>query len=98
MPAYVVVEVDVFDEATYEKYKRLVPDTIEAHGGRYLARGGQVVSLEGAWQPKRLVILEFENLARAQEWWACSEYREPKRIRNSSARTRMIAVEGVVPS
>jgi uncharacterized protein (DUF1330 family) len=44
MPAYVVVEVNVKDPGTYERYKQLAPPSIAAYNGRYIALAG----LEGA--------------------------------------------------
>ena len=95
MPAYVIVEVDIHDPANYERYKTLVPATITAYGGRYLARGGRVETLEGDWNPARVVILEFPSLQRAREWWSAPEAAHIKALRQSSARTKMIVVEGV---
>jgi uncharacterized protein (DUF1330 family) len=51
--------------------------------------------LEGDWNPKRIVILEFESMQRAKEWLNCGEYREPRKMRHRTARTKMILVEGV---
>lgn len=48
MPAYAITNVNVKDAA---------PDTITRHGGRCLVRGGTHQTLEGAWQPSRLVVL-----------------------------------------
>lgn len=95
MAAYVFVEVDVHDPAAYERYKTLAPPAIAAYGGRYLARGGRCVTLEGGWAPARAVILEFPSVERAQEWWASAEYAPGKALRHASARSKMIVVEGV---
>ncbi len=94
MPAYVVVQVDVQDPATYEKYKPMVPPTIAAYGGRVIVRGGKTEILEGDWLPKRLVILEFPSVEQAKKWWASEEYAEAKALRQRSAKTQMIVVEG----
>ena len=56
MAAYVVVDVDVQDSVKYEEYRKTVLPTLQAYGGRFLARGGNVDVLEGTWSPKRLVI------------------------------------------
>jgi uncharacterized protein (DUF1330 family) len=45
-------------------------------------RGGAAETLEGDWQPKRIVILQFENVQRAKEWLNCPEYREPRKMRH----------------
>jgi len=95
MPAYVVVNVEVHDPQRYEKYKELAPASIAAHGGRYLARGGPAEILEGAYQPRRFVILEFPTVERARTWWACEEYARAKALRQATARTDMILVEGL---
>jgi uncharacterized protein (DUF1330 family) len=95
MPAYVVVDVEVTDPVRYEEYKQLAPPAIAAYGGRYLARGGRVDTLEGTWAPSRLVIVEFPTAAQAKAWWNCEEYREAKALRHATARSQMIVVEGV---
>ena len=53
MPAYVIADIDVQDPVRYADYRAMVPASIEAYGGRFLARGGKVESLEGPWRPKR---------------------------------------------
>ena len=95
MPAYVIAEVEIQDPESYEEYKKLVPKSIAQYGGKYLARGGTAEALEGNWNPKRVVILEFESLARAKEWLNCSEYAPARSIRHKSAKTNMIVVEGL---
>ncbi len=97
MMAYVIVELEVTDPQLYETYKKLAPPTIAAYGGKYLARGGETIVLEGTWQPKRLVILEFESLERANAWWNSPEYAEPKRLRQRSAITNMVLIAGTPP-
>jgi uncharacterized protein (DUF1330 family) len=95
MSAYVIVDIAVTDPDVYQQYKEVVSATVKRYGGRYLARGGQTACLEGDWTPGRLVLLEFDTLERAREWWNSAEYREPKALRQRCATTRMIAVEGV---
>jgi uncharacterized protein (DUF1330 family) len=95
MPAYVVVEIEVLDKERYENYKQMVPPTLAAYGGRFLVRGGEVETLEGAWSPRRLVVLEFPSAGRAKEWWGSAEYASAKALRQATARTQMILVKGV---
>ena len=95
MPAYVIVEIDVTDPKGYEEYRRLGPPTVAAYGGKFVVRGGKVEVLEGNWVPKRLVVLEFESMERAKEWWASKEYSAAKQVRHKTAITNMIVVEGV---
>ena len=95
MAAYVIVEISITDPNEYEDYKKLTPAAIAAYDGRFVVRGGQTVSLEGNWQPERIVVLEFPSVARAKEWWNSDEYSKAKEIRQRTAHTKMIVVEGV---
>ena len=95
MPAYIVVEIDVKDPHAYEEYKALAQPSIEAYGGRYIVRGGEVETLEGSWSPTRLVVLEFPDRARARAWWESTEYDAAKALRQRAAATEMILVEGL---
>ncbi len=95
MAAYVVVEIDVTDPVGYEEYRKLAPPTVSAYGGKFVVRGGQVEVLEGSWVPGRLVVLEFESVERAKEWWASKEYSAAKQVRQRTAVTNMIVVDGV---
>jgi uncharacterized protein (DUF1330 family) len=95
MSAYVIVEIEVHDPARYAEYKKLAGATVESHGGKYIVRGGKTEVLEGDWQPKRIVVLEFPSMNRAREWLNCEEYREPRQMRHRTAKTNMILVEGV---
>jgi uncharacterized protein (DUF1330 family) len=95
MPAYVIVETDVTDPEQYEKYKAASPGAVAAGGGSFLVRGGELTVLEGDWQPSRLVVLEFENLAAAKRWYESEAYQEAKQLREGAAHLRVVAVQGV---
>lgn len=95
MAAYVIADVAIEDPVEYEEYKKMVPATLAAYGGRFLARGGEVAVLEGAWRPNRLVILEFESVERAKAWWASEEYRAAKALRQRTSTGSLVVVAGV---
>jgi uncharacterized protein (DUF1330 family) len=95
MSAYVIVDIVVHDQKTYDEYKQLAPATVAAYGGKYLARGGKTEVLEGDWTPKRLVILEFPSLEQANYWFNSPEYAHPKDMRRLSTRTNMVVLDGV---
>lgn len=58
-------------------------------------RGGALTALEGDWQPKRLVILEFPSVAQARAWIDSPEYAPARRLRQAAAKSNIIVVEGV---
>ena len=95
MNAYIIVEIEVYDPIGYEEYKKLAGSTVEAHGGKYIVRGGKTEVLEGDWQPKRIVVLEFPSMEQAKEWLNSNEYAEPRKMRHRAAKTNMLVVEGV---
>ena len=94
MKAYVVVDITINDPAPYDRYKGMAPAAIAKYGGTYLVRGAQTTTLEGSWDPKRFVILEFPDAEKARAWWSSPEYAEAKKLRQSCADTRMLLVEG----
>ena len=98
MPAYLFADVEVTDPAGYEQYRQRVSATIEAFGGRYLVRGGATEVLEGDWKPKRLVILEFVDMARLKAWYESPEYRPLIELRQRTTTSTLVAVEGVASS
>ncbi|HEV2045313.1 MAG TPA: DUF1330 domain-containing protein [Chthoniobacterales bacterium] len=95
MSAYVIVDLEIVDPTGFEEYKKRVVPLVEKYGGEYIVAGGQIETLEGDWKPKRIVVLEFESMQRAKDWLNCEEYREPRKIRDRTAKTKMILVEGV---
>ncbi len=94
MPAYIIVEVTIHDKSRYEEYKKLTPASIYAYGGRFIIRGAKCETLEGEWEPERIVVLEFPSVARAKEWWDSDLYAPAKKIRNATATSKMIVVDG----
>jgi uncharacterized protein (DUF1330 family) len=95
MSAYVIVEVYIHDHREYEEYKKRTPAAIAAFDGKFLVRGGHTMTMEGDWNPERIVVLEFPTVERANEWWHSEIYSDAKRIRQRAARTKMIIVEGL---
>jgi uncharacterized protein (DUF1330 family) len=95
MPAYIIVETDINDPEQYERYKEASPGAVEAGGGRFVVRGGDLAVLEGDWRPKRLVMLEFEDLDAAKRFYESPTYQEVKQLREGAAKLNMVAVEGL---
>ena len=97
MPAYVIVDVTVTDQATMDEYRKQVPATLAKYGGRFLVRGGAHQTIEGSWKPNRLVVLEFPSMEQATRWYDSEEYREPKALRLRAGTANLVMVEGIQP-
>ena len=95
MNAYVIAKVKVTDWDRYKEYMKLTPATIEKFGGKFVARGGQMVTLEGPETTERIVLIEFTSLEKAREWYRSKEYGEAKKKREGAAIASFIAIEGV---
>ncbi len=54
--------------------------------------------LEGSWDPKRLVIVEFPDADHARRWWSSPEYAAAKAIRQATSVGTLVLLEGVSPS
>jgi uncharacterized protein (DUF1330 family) len=95
MSAYVITDIQVTDPMRYEDYKVLSSSSAALYGGTFIVRGGAHDSLEGDWQPNRVVILEFPSADHVRRWWSSPEYEAAKAIRREAAESRIIMVEGV---
>jgi uncharacterized protein (DUF1330 family) len=95
MKAYVIGDIEMRDPARYDEYRKQVLPTIEKHGGRFLVRGGAAEVVEGDWKPRRIVVIEFPDMAALKAWYDSPEYAPLIKLRQSASRGSLIAVEGV---
>jgi len=95
MSAYVIGEIDVTDPAAYDDYRKQVLATIEKYGGRFAVRGGAVEPLEGGWNPKRIVVVQFPSIDQARKWYRSPEYAPLIALRQKASRGKLVLVEGV---
>lgn len=94
MRAYAVAQVTVKDEMTFADYRKDVLATVTAQGGRFLVRGGAISVVEGEWPIPRLVRIEFQSRAAAENWYRSPEYQKLLPLRQSSSVTNLIIVDG----
>jgi uncharacterized protein (DUF1330 family) len=95
MAGYVIANVNVTDPTLFEEYRGMVPGTIEAYGGKYLVRGGAADVAEGTWTSNRLVVIEFDSVDRAKEWYNSPEYSAAKAVRQRASTGDLLFVEGI---
>lgn len=94
MPAHWMARVKVTDEASYGEYAKRAGPAIEKHGGRFLARAGRFVTLEGAEYPRN-VLIEFPSVEAAEACYNSSEYQEAVGFAKGAADRLLVIVEGV---
>ena len=95
MPAYLIARIEVTNWSRYKEYTQLTPGVIAQYGGRFLVRGGSVVSLEGPAESGRIVVIEFPTLDQAKTFYNSPEYTKVKALRAGAATGQFIAVDGV---
>lgn len=94
MPAYIIANVAVEDETTYERYRAGVPATVKQYGGEFMVRGGRFERLEGAEPLPRLVVLKFPSYEQALAWYNSPEYQPLAKLRQSASTGNLVVVEG----
>jgi uncharacterized protein (DUF1330 family) len=95
MAAYLIAEIEITDPQGYAEYTKVVPETLEKYGGKFLVRGGKAHPLEGDWPERRRVLIEFPSIEQARAWWSSPEYARPMEMRRASSNGRLVFLEGV---
>jgi uncharacterized protein (DUF1330 family) len=95
MSVYMIVEIEIRDAHLYGRYVEGVRAVVEAHGGRYLVRGGTVTPVSGNWSPERVIVIEFESAEQVRRCFSSAEYLELAPLREQSTASRAILVDGL---
>jgi uncharacterized protein (DUF1330 family) len=96
-PGYVIAEVEVTDLATMGKYGEKVPATLAPFNHHYLVRSSKTQALEGEPPKGGIVVIAFDSVAKAREWYDSPAYAAIRPIRQSAAKSRIFIVEGLAP-
>jgi uncharacterized protein (DUF1330 family) len=97
MPAYLIGEHSISDAAKFEEYRVKAGPLIEKYGGRFITKGGshEVLEKENAiWQPDRVVIVEFPDMAALTAWYRSPEMQPLFALRHASSKDMLITLEG----
>ena len=95
MAGYIIARVKVTDPEKYKDYMAVTPGLIAKHGGRFVVRGGETVTLEGPEETGRVVVIEFDSLEQAKAMYESEEYQNAIELRAGAATAQFIAVAGV---
>jgi uncharacterized protein (DUF1330 family) len=94
MSAYLIAMETIHDEAMFAEYRKQVVATVEAFGGRFVARGGKLTVLEGEWQHPRTVIIEFPSRESAEGWYKSADYQKIIGFRLKSTSGNLVILDG----
>jgi len=95
MSAYIIAQVEVTNTEKYKEYMAKTPETINKYGGKFVARGGAPITLEGNPENRRVVILEFADSETAKKWYFSEEYQNVKKLREGAANASFVVIDGV---
>lgn len=95
MSAYLIARINVTDWDTYQEYMKLTPDIIASHNGRFISRGGELSTLEGEEESRRVVIIEFDSVEAAKAFYHSDAYQKAVQVRANAADAQFIVVGGV---
>ena len=93
--AYILVQADISNPERYAEYAKLAPDIVTKYGGRYLARAGRTLTLEGPPARSRVVVIEFPSVDAAQRFYSSPEYTAARKLRDGSATAQFVVVEAL---
>ncbi len=91
---YAILTEDIHDEARMDEYGRASMDSLIEHGGRVLVVDADVEVLEGTWHGTRTVVVEFESVERAKEWYRSPSYQEALPLRQAAADCNVAILAG----
>lgn len=90
---YIIGHITVTDPEGYPEYVQKDTPILQAHGARFVVRGGQSQTMEGTSQDRHVVI-EFDSYEAALAAYNDPEYQAVADIRRRCADSTIIVVEG----
>jgi len=97
-PASIVGRVTVTDWDAYREYMKRTPKIIDQFGGRFIARGADIDTLEGEKETRRMVIIEFPSIEKAKAFYQSDAYQNARQIRANSAEAQFVVLDGFPPT
>jgi uncharacterized protein (DUF1330 family) len=104
---YIINDITVHDEQTYEQYRQKVEPLIESFGGTYVIRAGAkfvsdnptsgLLQTSGGWNPDRMIVLHFESVEQLRQFAESPAYKEIVHLRTSAATTKAVVVNAYQP-
>ena len=91
MAAYVVGTLyNISDPAGFEEYRSQAGPTLEQYGGKLVLMSQKVEAGDGNWSPVGIVVIEFESMERAKQWYNSPEYSAVKPMRLQTTDSALI--------
>ncbi|CAA0127745.1 MULTISPECIES: DUF1330 domain-containing protein [Mycolicibacterium] len=89
---YVIITEDIKDADGMAEYGKLASQTMGT--AKVLAFGPAAETLEGQWHGTQTVLLEFESVEAAKQWYYSDEYQAAAKLRQAAADCNGVIVSG----
>ena len=94
MKSYLILDFTIVNLPEFMAYVEKIPTYLQKHRGKYLVEGVTPEVLEGDWNPKKIVVLEFSTQENANEFLSDPEVKELFKIRHQNTKSNLILVNG----
>jgi uncharacterized protein (DUF1330 family) len=93
---YVILTEDIHDEAVMEEYGTASAGPLREFGGKVLvvSTSERTEVLEGEWHGTRTVVVEYESVEAAQQWYASESYQAALPLRKAAANCNVVILPG----
>jgi uncharacterized protein (DUF1330 family) len=96
-PGYLITEAEVTDPAALQTYGEKLAKTLVPFNHHFVVRSSKIQVLEGDVLKSRVVIIAFDSVEKAREWYDSPAYAALRPIRQNATKARIFIVEGLAP-
>jgi uncharacterized protein (DUF1330 family) len=94
---YVILTEAIHDRETMDRYSAAAAPTLAGYHARLTVLSPAVEVVEGEWHGTQTVVVEFDTVEQAREWYHSPAYQEAAAIRKTAADCNVVIVEGFEP-
>ena len=76
------------------EYLQRIDATLAPYDGHFIVHGGEPAVLEGT-SPGTLIVIEFPDRSRAEDWYASPAYQAILPLRTENAESTVFMIDGV---
>jgi uncharacterized protein (DUF1330 family) len=94
---YVILTEAIHDPEGMERYSEAAGTSLREYGGTPVVVDEHAEVLEGEWPGTRTVIVEFESVDMARNWYHSVSYTKARPLRQAAAECNVAIVSGWSP-
>jgi len=94
---YVILTEQVHDPKGMEAYGQAARASLAEYAAKVLVVDSHVEILEGEWHGTQTVIVEYESVEKAREWYESELYQGALKLRRAAADCSVVIASGFAP-